>query len=90
MHEPFNDYMSVAAAPALNKWILREDVKSPCTCTRDSLFFDGDNGEGMVYKQTEPDLMPFYRKVAEDFTESTRAREDADPSINSFVAENWT
>ena len=45
----------------------------------------------MVYKQTEPDLMPFYRKVAQKTSLKVLVYNgDADPSINSFVAENWT
>lgn len=30
----------------------------------DSTFFNGDNGEGMVYHLTEKNLMPFYQQVA--------------------------
>ena len=53
-----------------------------------SSFFDGDNGAGMVYKSTEPDLRPFYQHVAN----STALRVivyngDTDPAINSFVAQ---
>ena len=52
----------------------------------DSLFFDGDNGEGMTYKQTEPDLMPFYRKVAQKTSLKVLVYNgDADPSINSSL-----
>ena len=53
-----------------------------------SNFFDGDNGAGMVYQSTEPDLRPFYQHVAN----STALRVivyngDTDPAINSFVAQ---
>ena len=53
-----------------------------------SNFFDGDNGAGMVYRNTEPDLRPFYQHVAN----STALRVlvyngDTDPAINSFVAQ---
>ena len=53
-----------------------------------SNFFDGDNGAGMVYRSTEPDLRPFYQHVAN----STALRVlvyngDTDPAINSFVAQ---
>ena len=45
----------------------------------------------MVYKSTEPNLMPFYQSVAK----TTKLRVivyngDTDPSINSFMAQNWT
>ena len=85
-----NDYVC-GGGSALNKWILREDVREALHVPTDSLFFDGDNGEGMVYKQTEPDLMAFYRKVAQKTDLRVLVYNgDADPSINSFVAENWT
>ena len=43
-------------------------------------------GEGMVYRSTEKNLMPFYQRVAKE----THLRVivyngDADPSINSFM-----
>ena len=85
-----NDYVC-GGGSALNKWILREDVREALHVPTNSLFFDGDNGEGMTYKQTEPDLMPFYRKVAQKTDLRVLVYNgDADPSINSFVAENWT
>jgi len=45
----------------------------------------------MVYTSTEPNLMPFYQSVAK----TTKLRVivyngDTDPSINSFMAQNWT
>ena len=45
----------------------------------------------MVYKLTEKNLAPFYQKVAAE----TRLRVlvyngDTDPSINSFLAQNWS
>ena len=49
------------------------------------------DGRGMVYKLTEKNLAPFYQKVAAE----TRLRVlvyngDTDPSINSFLAQNWS
>ena len=44
-----------------------------------SNFFDGDNGAGMVYRSTEPDLRPFYQRVIVYYG-------DTDP----FVAQDWT
>ena len=29
-------------------------------------FFSGDNGDGMTYEVTEPNLMPFYQEVAKN------------------------
>lgn len=85
-----NDYVC-GGGSAMNAWILREDVRTALHVPINSLFFDGDNGAGMVYKQTEPDLLPFYRKVAQKTDLKVLVYNgDADPSINSFVAENWT
>ena len=63
---------------------MREALHVPSA----SNFFDGDNGAGMVYRSTEPDLRPFYQHVAN----STALRVlvyngDTDPAINSFVAQ---
>ena len=63
---------------------VREALHVPSS----SNFFDGDNGAGMVYRNTEPDLRPFYKHVAN----STALRVlvyngDTDPAINSFVAQ---
>ena len=63
---------------------VREALHVPSS----SNFFDGDNGAGMVYRNTEPDLRPFYQHVAN----STALRVlvyngDTDPAINSFVAQ---
>ena len=63
---------------------VREALHVPAT----SNFFDGDNGAGMIYQSTEPDLRPFYQHVAN----STALRVivyngDTDPAINSFVAQ---
>ena len=74
-----------------------DDLDEPIRCAQgasvptDSNFFNGDNGAGMVYKSTEKNLMPFYQEVAK----TTKLRVlvyngDTDPSINSFVAQNWT
>jgi carboxypeptidase C (cathepsin A) len=55
-------------------------------------FFQTDNAEGAFrYTATEPDLRPFYL----DAVTNSRLRVlvyngDADPSINSFMARDWT
>ena len=71
--------MSQVGQPA-----VREALHVPTSAN----FFDGDNGAGMVYRNTEPDLRPFYQHVAN----STALRVlvyngDTDPAINSFVAQ---
>eukprot|EP00964_Phaeocystis_antarctica_P153638 scaffold121999_cov67-Phaeocystis_antarctica.AAC.3 len=58
-----------------NQPALREALHVPAT----SNFFDGDNGAGMVYRSTEPDLRPFYQRVIVYYG-------DTDP----FVAQDWT
>ena len=63
---------------------MREALHVPAT----SNFFDGDNGAGMVYKSTEPDLRPFYQHVANSTTLRVIVYNgDTDPAINSFVAQ---
>ena len=76
---------------AQRQWVDQPAVREALHVPATSNFFDGDNGAGMVYSSTEPDLRPFYQHVAN----STALRVivyngDTDPSINSFVAQEWT
>ena len=85
-----NDYVC-GGGDAQTVWVNQSAVRAALHVPADSDFFNGDNGEGMVYKPSEKNLMPFYKEVAA----TTQLRVlvyngDTDPSINSFVAQNWT
>ena len=58
-----NDYVC-GGGPAQNVWVNSSAVRRALHVPLDSLFFSGDNGEGMTYLPTEKNLMPFYRHVA--------------------------
>jgi serine carboxypeptidase-like clade 1 len=84
-----NNYKCVGDSTVL--WSNASSVRVALHVPVDSYFFNGDNGEGMTYHLTEKNLMPFYQEVAK----STKLRVliyngDTDPSIDSFMAQNWT
>lgn len=76
---------------ALARWVNASSVRKALHVAEDSFFFDADNGEGFVYNQTEPSLIPFYQHVASNTSLRVMVYNgDADPSLNSFLAEYWT
>ena len=76
---------------AQRQWVDQPLVRDALHVPATSNFFDGDNGAGMVYRSTEPDLRPFYQYVANHTALRVIVYNgDTDPSINSFVAQNWT
>ena len=85
-----NDYPCGGPA-ALFSWIRHPAVKKALHVASDAYFFSGDNGVGFTYDLTEKNLLPFMKHV----TENTDLRVliyngDTDPSINSFLTQNWT
>eukprot|EP00521_Asterionellopsis_glacialis_P015876 CAMPEP_0195304506 /NCGR_PEP_ID=MMETSP0707-20130614/34575_1 /TAXON_ID=33640 /ORGANISM="Asterionellopsis glacialis, Strain CCMP134" /LENGTH=650 /DNA_ID=CAMNT_0040368335 /DNA_START=30 /DNA_END=1982 /DNA_ORIENTATION=- len=89
-----NDYVC-GGGSALNEYVAHPKVKQALHVSKDSNFFDGDNGVGFNYSFTEKNLMPFYVEVAKGKYAKERVRVvvyngDTDPSINSFAAQNWT
>lgn len=73
----------------LPKWANTTLVRRALHVQEDALFFDADGWD--MYDSTEPELVPFYKEVAEQ----TQLRilvynGDTDPGLNSFRAENWT
>ena len=89
-----NDYVC-GGGPAMEEYVKHALVKEALHVPKDSFFFDGDNGVGFNYSMTEPNLMPFYTSVAKGMYAKEGVRVivyngDTDPSINSFVAQNWT
>lgn len=85
-----NDYVC-GGGVAQTVWTNQSVVRAALHVPLDSNFFDGDNGEGMVYRSTEKNLMPFYQQVAQETSLRVIVYNgDTDPSINSFLAQNWT
>jgi len=85
-----NDY-ACGGGDAQSVWTNQSSVRAALHVPLNSFFFNGDNGAGMVYRSTEPNLMPFYRRVAKESELRVLIYNgDTDPSINSFAAQNWT
>eukprot|EP00978_Attheya_sp_CCMP212_P017736 scaffold47753_cov58-Attheya_sp.AAC.4 len=89
-----NDY-TCGGGEVMEEYVSHSLVRKAFNVPEESNFFDGDNGEGFNYTMTERNLMPFYVDVATGKYASKGIRTlvyngDADPSVNSFQAENWT
>jgi len=89
-----NDY-TCGGGEVMEEYVRHSLVRKAFNVPEESNFFDGDNGEGFNYTMTERNLMPFYVDVATGKYASKGIRTlvyngDADPSVNSFQAENWT
>ena len=85
-----NDYPCGGPA-ALFKWIQHADVKEALHVAKDAYFFSGDNGVGFTYNLTEKNLLPFYKEVVENTDLRVLIYNgNTDPSINSFLTQNWT
>ncbi|KAH8063419.1 serine carboxypeptidase [Aureococcus anophagefferens] len=65
-------------------------VRARAHVPRAANFFNGDNGVGMNYSSTEANVLPIYRRAAAAGLRSLVYNGDADPGINSFVAQDWT
>jgi len=82
-----NDYPCPGLA--MDIWLNRTDVRRAIHVPADSNFFDGDNGVGFNYTQTETNVLPFYRQVITDkLLRVLVYNGDTDPSINSFVTQD--
>lgn len=72
-------------------WVNASAVKKALHVADNAHFFTGDNGVGFTYDGTEPDITPWYKKMAEESKLRILIYNgDADPGLNSFVGENWT
>jgi len=81
-----NDYP--CAGDAYNIWVNRSDVRAALNVPLNSYFFDGDNGVGFTYIQTEPNLLPFYQYCIQNTSLRVLIYNgDTDPSLNSFVTQ---
>ena len=85
-----NDY-PCDGAQAMFTWVVRPEVKKALHVEQNANFFSGDNGVGFTYNLTEPNLMPYYVQVAKETNLRVLVYNgDTDPSINSFLTQNWT
>lgn len=83
-----NDYVC-GGGDAYLKWIASDAVRTAMHVPLNSYFYDSDGGG--PYSGSEKNLMPFYHQVAATTDLKVLIYNgDADPSINSFEAANWT
>lgn len=72
---------------AMLEWLNVSDVKESLHVPADAFFFLTDNGVGFNYSVTEPNLMPFYKRVAQNTSLRTLVYNgDTDPGITLFDA----
>ncbi|EGD82306.1 hypothetical protein PTSG_02974 [Salpingoeca rosetta] len=82
-----NDYP--CPGDALNIWVNLTEARQALHVPVSSTFFNGDNGAGMKYSLTEPDLLPFYEHVVRNTSLRVLVYNgDTDPGINSFVTQD--
>ena len=84
-----NDYYC-GGGDAQTLWVNASSVRDALHVPRAANFFNGDNGVGMNYSSTEANVLPIYRRAAAAGLRSLVYNGDADPGINSFVAQDWT
>lgn len=82
-----NDYACPSSAMSL--WLNREDVRAALNIQPDNKFNSADNGVGMNYTSTEPNVLPIY----EHARSKTDLRilvynGDTDPGINSMKTQD--
>ncbi|KAJ8612248.1 hypothetical protein CTAYLR_002890 [Chrysophaeum taylorii] len=88
MRGALNDY-PCGGGPALDVWVNQSAVRRALHVPVDSVFFEED-GDDSVYTLTETNVMPIYRRASAEGLRILVYNGDADPSINSFAAQNWT
>jgi serine carboxypeptidase-like clade 1 len=85
-----NDY-TCGEGVAQDVWTAQPAVRRALNVLEDSNFFSGDNGAGMNYTLTEPNLLPFYKQaIVNEGLKVMVYNGDTDPGLNSFAAQNWT
>lgn len=73
---------------AMRKWLNRTDVKQAIGVDAEAVFFDADNGNGMHYLSTEPDVRRIYLKAMRAGVRTLVYNGDTDPGINTFVTQD--
>lgn len=82
-----NDY--ACPSSAMTQWLNRKDVREALHIQSDNKFNSADNGVGMNYTLTEPNLLPFYEHVrSKSKLRVLVYNGDTDPGINSFVTQD--
>jgi hypothetical protein len=82
-----NDYPCPGSA--MDVWVNRTDVRVAINVPVNSFFFSADNGNGMNYISTEPDLLPFYNEAITIYNLRVLVYNgDTDPGLNSFVTQD--
>ena len=87
-----NDY-PCGGGPVLDHYMTLTTVKEAFHIPEEAHFFNVDNAADFSYTPTESDLTGFYKDVAAGKFGNIRTlvyNGDADPSITSFAAQNWT
>lgn len=73
---------------AMRKWLDRTDVKQAIGVHKDAVFFDADNGDGMTYVSTEPDVRRIYARAIQAGLRTLVYNGDTDPGINTLVTQD--
>jgi len=82
-----NDYVC-GGGVAQNAWVNVSEVRAALHVPEDSTFFSIDGGS--FYHSTEPDVSRVFKQGADLGLKMLVYNGDTDPSINSFIAQNWT
>ena len=81
-----NDY--ACPSNAMTEWLNRADVRAALNIQPDNRFNSADNGVGMNYTLTEPNVLPIYEHArAETSLKVLVYNGDTDPGINSMVTQ---
>lgn len=87
-----NDY-PCGGGIAMGIYFNQTKVMNALNVPENSYFFDEDNGGGFNYHSNIDQLLPFYKEAINSKDHHLRImvyNGDADPSLNSFRAANWT
>eukprot|EP00966_Prymnesium_polylepis_P134019 3097814-Prymnesium_polylepis.1 len=82
-----NDY--ACPSNAMTEWLNRADVRTALNIQPDNRFNSADNGVGMNYTLTEPNVLPIYEHArAKTSLRVLVYNGDTDPGINSMVTQS--
>ena len=82
-----NDY--ACPGDAMTVWLNRSDVRKALNIQPNNRFNSADNGVGMNYTLTEPNVLPIYEAARQDSKLRVLIYNgDTDPGINSFVTQH--
>lgn len=82
-----NDY--ACPGNAMREWLDRDDVRKALNIQSNNRFNSADNGVGMTYTLTEPNVLPIYERARNDKKMRVLVYNgDTDPGINSMVTQD--